>query len=97
MKASLTPLEFLASLRWLDEHPLSNQIEPYRQRIFTEALGDPIGPGPRYNLVLAGRAKKNGKTLDLCWQHCIPCWPARTLAATSATSWRMIQTRQAMT
>jgi hypothetical protein len=67
-KRSTTPtsLEFFAKLQWLDGKPLIDTIEPYRRRIFTEALDtfDPDGR-PKYSLVLGGRAKKNAKTLDL--------------------------------
>jgi phage terminase large subunit-like protein len=61
---SVTALEFFAHLKWLDGKPL--QIEPYRRAIFASALDqyEPDGR-PRYNAVLAGRAKKNYKTLDL--------------------------------
>lgn len=50
---------FCAALRWLDGRPLLETIEPYRMRIFEEALSG------RYNLVLCGRAKKNWKSFDL--------------------------------
>ena len=41
-------------------------IEPYRQKIFTEALFTFDANGrPRRNLVLTGRAKKNWKSVDL--------------------------------
>ena len=41
-------------------------IEPYRRKIFTEALFTLNDDGlPRYNLVVAGRAKKNWKSADL--------------------------------
>jgi hypothetical protein len=62
----VTSLDFFGLLDWLDGTPLLDQIEPYRQRIFTGAL-DTFEPDGRrrYNLVLAGRGKKNAKTLDL--------------------------------
>jgi hypothetical protein len=61
-----TSLQFFAQLRWLDGSPLLAGIEPYRRAIFTAAL-DTFGDdgSPAYNLVLAGRGKKNAKTLDL--------------------------------
>ena len=61
---SITSLQFFSKLRWLDGKPL--QIEPYRSSIFTAAL-DTFRPdgAPVYNQVLAGRGKKNMKTLDL--------------------------------
>lgn len=61
----ISPLEFFSHLVWIDGRPLLDIIEPYRQRIFTEAhaLGD--DGVPRYNLILTGRAKKNWKTADL--------------------------------
>ena len=53
------PLSFLRALRWLDGRPLLDVIEPYRRRIFEVAFSG------RYTLVLTGRGKKNGKSLDL--------------------------------
>jgi hypothetical protein len=45
---------------------LLDTIEPYRQRIFMEALHSfNVNGTPRYNRVLAGRGKKNWKTADL--------------------------------
>jgi hypothetical protein len=62
----IPPLEFFSHLKWIDDRPLLNVIEPYRQRIFTEALHTFGEDGrPRYNLVLCGRGKKNFKTADL--------------------------------
>src|SRR5207245_1822374 len=57
---------FVARLCWLDGSPLSRHIEPYRARIFAQALDtfEPDGR-PRYNFVVAGRAKKCWKTADL--------------------------------
>jgi hypothetical protein len=59
-------LDFFGHLRWLDGRPLLDTIEEYRRAIFTAAL-DTYGPDgrPRYNLILAGRGKKNAKSLDL--------------------------------
>jgi len=60
----ITSLKFFSKLKWIDGKPLV--IEPYRQRIFSEALDTYNPDGTRkYNLVLAGRAKKNWKTADL--------------------------------
>jgi hypothetical protein len=61
-----TSLQFFGALRWLDGKPLLDTIEPYRRELFRQAL-DEVGPDgrPRYNLVLAGRGKKNAKSLDL--------------------------------
>jgi len=63
---TMTVLEFFARLAWLDGAPLAERIEPYRARIFTQALDtfEPDGR-PRFNLILAGRAKKCWKTADL--------------------------------
>ena len=62
-----TALQFLRGLRWLDGTPLLDQVEPYRRDLFRRALDDYETTGRRRcNMVLAGRAKKNGKTLDLC-------------------------------
>jgi hypothetical protein len=59
-------LEFFSMLKWLDGSPLIDTIEGYRRHIFTEALdaADPDGR-PKFNLVLAGRGKKNWKSADL--------------------------------
>jgi hypothetical protein len=59
------PLKFFSKLRWIDGRPLMQVIEPYRQKIFAEALYAFDGERPRYNLVLTGRAKKNWKSADL--------------------------------
>jgi hypothetical protein len=63
-KKPINPNRFFSKLNWLDGKPLV--IEPYRQRIFSEALytfGD--DGNPYFNLVLCGRAKKNWKSADL--------------------------------
>ncbi|SEE37331.1 hypothetical protein SAMN05444161_5569 [Rhizobiales bacterium GAS191] len=60
-------LQFFAGLRWIDgRSPLLDTIEPYRREIFTKAL-DTFAPDgtPQFNMVLAGRAKKNWKSTDL--------------------------------
>jgi hypothetical protein len=74
----ISSLDFIRKLRWLDGSPLIRHVEPYRQRLFTQALDtfEKLPSGlvrPRYNLVLAGRAKKNAKTLDLILAslHCL--------------------------
>jgi hypothetical protein len=59
-------LQFFARLKWIDGRPLVDTLEPYRQRLFTQALDSYRDDGvPTYNLVLSGRAKKNFKTTDL--------------------------------
>ena len=64
--APATSLDFFGRLRWIDGRPLLDTIEAYRREVFTKALDsfEPAGR-PRYNLVLAGRAKKNWKSADL--------------------------------
>src|SRR5215831_19885319 len=61
------PLDFFGHLVWLDGRPLLSTLESYRQQLLVTALYsfDPDGR-PQYNQVLSGRAKKNGKTTDLC-------------------------------
>jgi hypothetical protein len=60
----LRSLDFVAGLRWIDGQPLA--IEPYRARIFRQALDERSEDGAQtYNLVLTGRAKKNWKSADL--------------------------------
>lgn len=62
----VTSHAFFAGLLWLDGSPLLEHIEPYRLRLF-ELFLDTFDETGRllYNLLLAGRAKKNAKTLDL--------------------------------
>lgn len=61
-----TGLQFFRRLKWLDGTPLIDRVEAYRRAIYAEALDARDGRGqPRYNLVLAGRAKKNWKSADL--------------------------------
>jgi phage terminase large subunit-like protein len=66
MAQQINPLKFFSRLKWIDESPLMDVIEPYRQKIFTEELYtfDPNGR-PRFNLALIGRAKKCWKSADL--------------------------------
>lgn len=61
-----TSLAFFSRLSWIDGRPLLETIEPYRRELFRLAL-DTYGPDgvPRYNLLLAGRGKKNWKSADL--------------------------------
>jgi hypothetical protein len=60
------PFDFFDLLQWLDGRPLMDTIEPYRRRIFEDALYSFGADGfPRYNRVLCGRAKKNWKSADL--------------------------------
>jgi phage terminase large subunit-like protein len=60
------PLDFFGHLDWIDGHSLKKVIEPYRAEILREALYTFDSDGrPTYNLVLAGRAKKNYKSTDL--------------------------------
>jgi hypothetical protein len=60
----LTFREFVRPLLWLNGRPLADVIEPYRWRLFDQAVTR-AGLTFVYNLVLAGRAKKNWKTADL--------------------------------
>lgn len=66
ISVTISPLEFFSHLRWIDERPLMDVIEPNRQRIFTETLYT-FGEDrtPHYNLALTGRGKKNWKSADL--------------------------------
>jgi phage terminase large subunit-like protein len=64
--ATTTSLQFFNKLKWLDGRNLLLTIEPYRREIFTKALDTYRTDGtPRYNQVVAGRGKKNAKSLDL--------------------------------
>src|SRR5271170_472428 len=65
-KPALTSLRFFQRLRWIDGRPLLDTIESYRRTIFAQALDTFREDGtPAYNLVLAGRGKKNWKSADL--------------------------------
>ncbi|NOU09382.1 MAG: hypothetical protein HOO98_05100 [Nitrospira sp.] len=59
------PLEFFGLLTWIDGRPLLDVMEPYRQKILSDALSTfrPDG-APIYRRVLTGRGKKNSKTTD---------------------------------
>lgn len=75
-----TPLEFFEHLRWLDGKPLLEVVEPYRQKIFRDALFTfDEGGYPQYNFVLAGRGKKNWKTADLILAalYRFTVWPSK--------------------
>ena len=63
---AITSLQFFAKLKWLTGRNLLSTIEPYRREIFTKALDTYRSDGsPAYNQVVAGRGKKNAKSLDL--------------------------------
>src|SRR4029077_13346678 len=66
MTSTATSLAFFNRLLWIDGKPLLPTIEQYRRDIFTRAL-DTFGPGgfPQYNMIIAGRGKKNWKSADL--------------------------------
>lgn len=59
------PMQFFGHLKWIDGRPLTSVIEPYRAKIFTEALYTFEDGRPQYNWVLCGRGKKNWKSADL--------------------------------
>jgi hypothetical protein len=62
----VSSLQFFTRLNWIDGTPLVDRIDPYRRRLFAEALDMYDADGrPRYNLILCGRAKKNWKSADL--------------------------------
>ena len=70
-------LAFLSKLKWIDQRPLIDVIEPYRQRILSEAIDvtDPDGR-PRFNQILTGRGKKCWKTADMLFValHRLVAW-----------------------
>jgi hypothetical protein len=68
MNEIISPLAFFRLLKWIDSRALLEVIEPYRQRIFHEALYTFGNDGlPKYNLIVCGRGKKNWKTADSCF------------------------------
>ena len=57
------PFDLFGRMKWLDDRPLMDTIEPYRRQIFADALYTFDNDGrPRINFVLCGRGKKNWKT-----------------------------------
>jgi hypothetical protein len=67
----VSTLAFFGLLVWIDRAPLLERIEPYRRRLITTFLDEMDETGrPRYNLGLAGRAKKNWKSVDLVIMGC---------------------------
>jgi hypothetical protein len=65
MTRRVTSRQFFGRLKWLDGKPLLGTLEDYRREIFTKALDTYDGGKPQYSMVLAGRGKKNAKSLDL--------------------------------
>jgi hypothetical protein len=65
-KGAISPMKFFAKLRWLDDRPLLDTIEPYRLKILMDVLWrfDETGR-PLINVALTGRSKKCWKTSDL--------------------------------
>lgn len=75
----IDPMEFFSLLRWIDGRPLLDVMEPYRQKILSEALSTIRPDGsPQFRRCLCGRAKKNGKTTDavLATLYKVLCWKA---------------------
>jgi hypothetical protein len=65
MTQQVHPREFFAHLNWIDGRPLLDVMEPYRQKIHSDALFTFREDGsPLYRRVLTGRGKKNSKTTD---------------------------------
>ncbi|MDA2926326.1 hypothetical protein MYX78_03670 [Acidobacteria bacterium AH-259-G07] len=64
MNKQISPMQFFGHLKWIDGRPLTKVIEPYRVKIFTEALYTFEDGRPKYNWSLNGRAKKNWKSTD---------------------------------
>src|SRR5689334_4889646 len=63
--AQVDPLEFFGLLKWIDDRPLLDVMEPYRQTILKDALFTVREDGaPQFKRVLTGRGKKNSKTSD---------------------------------
>jgi hypothetical protein len=61
-----TSLQFFGKLNWLDGTNLLNMIEPYRREIFRLVFDSFDAQGrPLYNMLVAGRGKKNWKSGDL--------------------------------
>ncbi len=57
-----TALDLIDRLRWIDQTPLREHVEPYRRRIFTKADARDDDVRLLYNLITTGRAKKNWKS-----------------------------------
>jgi hypothetical protein len=79
MTNGLTFRDFVRPLSWIDGRPLASTIEPYRWRLFDRAFERSATFAFIYNLILAGKAKKNWKTTDLilaCWYALLDDSPA---------------------
>lgn len=62
----LSTLALFARLKWIDGRPLVERIEAYRRRLFERFFDERDETGrPQYNLLVAGRGKKNWKSGDL--------------------------------
>ncbi len=67
-------MQFFGHLKWIDGRPLTKVIEPYRAKIFDEALYTFEDGRPKHNWALCGRGKKNWKSGDLVLATSrIPC------------------------
>ena len=64
---AISPRAFFGKLYWIDGRPLLDTMEEYRLAFLTKALFTlrEDEKTPVYNLVLAGRGKKNWKSTDL--------------------------------
>jgi hypothetical protein len=58
-------LSWIQSANWIDGKAFWPRIEPYRQRLFAAAFARDDEGRATYNMLLAGRAKKNWKSADL--------------------------------
>lgn len=62
----LSSLDLFSRLVWIDHAPLLDRVEPYRQRLFVRFFDERDEAGRlHYNLLVAGRSKKNWKSADL--------------------------------
>ena len=73
-----SPIEFFDRLKWIDGKPLLDTIEPYRRDLFMRAVRGHMfrdDGAPFYNMMLAGRGKKNWKSCDLVLAglYCLLC------------------------
>jgi hypothetical protein len=70
----ISALTFFEGLSWIDGGPLV--VESYRKELFRKSLDTYRSDGvPQYTMVLAGRGKKNNKSLDLILAglYCLMC------------------------
>lgn len=80
MTPQCSPMTFFSHLRWIDGQPLVKTIQPYRQRLFTEALYAFDADGRlRHNRAFQGDRRRTTRAATSALPECIACSVARVL------------------